>query len=74
MNGEYSVLFLGKNGEPQLDKLVNASFEHRVIGNKSVHLITDKDGAIYLGALQDITKVTVDAKAMRVGASWFLSV
>ena len=38
-----------------------------------MHLVTDAEGAIQLGDLQDVTKLTVDAKAMRVGASWFLS-
>jgi hypothetical protein len=32
VQGNYSVLFLGKNGEPQAEKLIECTFKHRVEG------------------------------------------
>jgi len=59
--GEYSVFFLGKNGEPQADKVVACTFHHRVLGSRESSFITDSNGSIHFGDLLDVNKIAVKA-------------
>jgi hypothetical protein len=72
--GQYTVLFLGKNGEPQVDKSIECSFKHRVLSHVSSTLITDSTGAIYLGDLEDVLKLTVSCKEVNVKVNWDLKI
>ena len=57
---EHTLFLLGKSGEPLAGRALALSFEHRLIRAAVLHTLeTDARGAIALGALEDITQVSV---------------
>ena len=56
VNGQYIVTFLGRNGEPAAKKKVNITLQHRLQSSIHVDLITNKQGQLMLGPLNDVIK------------------
>jgi hypothetical protein len=68
----YRVLFLGKNGEPQVNKQIDVKLTHRYLNSNSQVLTTNESGQIKLGPLEDINKIQVGSQALAVGANFKL--
>lgn len=59
VGGEYQFMLKNKNGEPITECLVDFQFQHEYYHTeRSVKLISDKDGIIYLGGLKNIKFVS----------------
>lgn len=61
LNGEYHYYVLGKNGEPIEGLSINVNLTHALQSSTTINgtAITDKDGKVNLGALEDITRISV---------------
>ena len=68
----YKVLFLGKNGEPQVNKQIDVRLTHRYLNSNSQVLTTNESGQIRLGPLEDINRIQVGSQALAVGANFRL--
>jgi hypothetical protein len=64
VKGDHLVYILGKNGEPRAKQVVNLEMNHRINGQSShshrINRETNKQGAINLGPLIDVTHLKVD--------------
>lgn len=60
-NGSYEVTFLGRNGEPAAKKKVNITMKHQRLSQKTANLITDKQGTVKLGTLNDVQQIVASA-------------
>jgi hypothetical protein len=63
----YHVFILGKNGEPLAKQNVSLSMTHRIKGQTNRHhttkKLTNKQGAVNLGQLIDVTNLKVEAES-----------
>ncbi len=68
----YRVLFLGKNGEPQVNKQIEVELRHRYRQTANQVLTTDADGQIKLGPLEDVNRISVESRTLLIGARFIL--
>lgn len=57
VNGEYEVVFLGRNGEVAANKKVVVHLRHRLYHRKTHKMTTNKHGIIKLGPCDNITNI-----------------
>jgi len=67
-NGQYIILVLGKNGDPQVGKPIDVRLTHQKVGVKETSLITDANGTIHLGQLPKISSIHVESCS--IAAEW----